>query len=216
MVHELKILPQYFKAVADGSKTFEIRKNDRDYKTGDILVLKEYENGAYTGREITKEISYILKDAQPYGLHEGYCIASLKQNGIALHNIDLTGISFTDELSKRNEEFKEFTEALLEYLYESNEKNRKHLLEETCDNIQVLVSVLEQLGIDIPEITEHWNTEHLEKIKSRPREKKCSKCINCELTEYTDRKSVLFCHQGIFVTTEDRAKECKCYEEVEE
>lgn len=56
MIHELKILPQYFEAVQSGLKTFEIRKNDRDYKVGDTLVLKEYNNEAYTGREIRKDV----------------------------------------------------------------------------------------------------------------------------------------------------------------
>ena len=50
MIHELKILPQYFKEVISGSKTFEIRKNDRNFCIGDRLVLKEWENGQYTGR----------------------------------------------------------------------------------------------------------------------------------------------------------------------
>ena len=87
--HKLKILPQYFKAVQDGSKTFEIRKNDRGYKVGDTLILQEYINysdsayynretpNRYTGREITKEVSYILEGGQ-YGLEEGYCILGLK------------------------------------------------------------------------------------------------------------------------------------------
>lgn len=35
--HNLKILPEYYIAVSDGSKTFEIRKNDRDFHLGDIL-----------------------------------------------------------------------------------------------------------------------------------------------------------------------------------
>ena len=42
-IHELKILPEYFKAQKAGKKNFEIRKNDRDYKVGDKLVLKEYD-----------------------------------------------------------------------------------------------------------------------------------------------------------------------------
>ena len=42
-VHELKILPEYYKAQKAGKKNFEIRKNDRDYKVGDKLVLKEYD-----------------------------------------------------------------------------------------------------------------------------------------------------------------------------
>ena len=40
--HELKIRPEYFKAVVLGDKMFEIRKNDRDFKVGDIIVLHEW------------------------------------------------------------------------------------------------------------------------------------------------------------------------------
>lgn len=38
--HNLKILPQYFEAVINGCKNFEIRKNDRFFKLNDILFLK--------------------------------------------------------------------------------------------------------------------------------------------------------------------------------
>lgn len=41
MTHELKIQPKYFRAILDGKKNFEIRKNDRGYKVGDKVVLKE-------------------------------------------------------------------------------------------------------------------------------------------------------------------------------
>lgn len=40
-IHELKILPEYFEAVVSGNKRFEIRKDDRNYKKGDILRLNE-------------------------------------------------------------------------------------------------------------------------------------------------------------------------------
>lgn len=43
MKHELKIWPQYYCRVADGSKTFEVRKNDRGYQPGDTVVLHEYD-----------------------------------------------------------------------------------------------------------------------------------------------------------------------------
>jgi hypothetical protein len=43
MKHYLKIWPQYYCRVADGSKTFEVRKNDRGFQPGDEVVLKEFD-----------------------------------------------------------------------------------------------------------------------------------------------------------------------------
>lgn len=74
MEHELKIKPEYFKAVSDGRKNFEIRRTDRGYKTGDLLTLKEWTGTEYTGREIHREIRYILSECPEYGLMQGYCI----------------------------------------------------------------------------------------------------------------------------------------------
>lgn len=37
--HELKILPQFYNAVTSHRKTFEIRKDDRDYQVGDGEVI---------------------------------------------------------------------------------------------------------------------------------------------------------------------------------
>jgi len=39
--HELKLDIKYFDDVKSGKKNFEIRKNDRDFKVGDILELKK-------------------------------------------------------------------------------------------------------------------------------------------------------------------------------
>lgn len=41
--HVLKVKPPYFDALLDRSKTFEVRKNDRGFQTGDTLLLWEYE-----------------------------------------------------------------------------------------------------------------------------------------------------------------------------
>ena len=59
--HILKITPEYFELVDSGLKTFEIRKNDRDYKSGDIVVLNEYllDKNEYTGAKITRTIGFV-------------------------------------------------------------------------------------------------------------------------------------------------------------
>lgn len=77
-VHELKILPKWFDDVSSGKKKFEIRKNDRDYKVGDVLKLKEW-NGEYTGEEILREIEYIYQGDGDYGLSEQYCVLGIRE-----------------------------------------------------------------------------------------------------------------------------------------
>ena len=42
-IHVLKCWPQYYRAIESGEKTWEIRKNDRDYHVGDILHLRPWD-----------------------------------------------------------------------------------------------------------------------------------------------------------------------------
>ena len=78
MTHNLKILKPYYEAVVAGNKTFELRKDDRPYRTGDTLVLNEIGAGNEpTGRVIKKKVGCILRDCPEYGLFRGYCILSL-------------------------------------------------------------------------------------------------------------------------------------------
>lgn len=81
MIHELKCWPQYFRDVIRGIKTFEIRLNDRNFKIGDQLILREYGMlyNEYTGESLTVEVMYILLDDKLHGLEEGYCIMSIKK-----------------------------------------------------------------------------------------------------------------------------------------
>ena len=60
---EKKIWPEYFQKILDGDKKYELRLNDFDCQIGDILVLKEWnpETKEYTGRELEKEITFVLK-----------------------------------------------------------------------------------------------------------------------------------------------------------
>lgn len=66
MNHELKILDKYFNEVKNGHKKFELRKNDRNYNIGDILILNEIDkNGNKTGRTLKRKIMYILQSCPP-------------------------------------------------------------------------------------------------------------------------------------------------------
>ena len=75
-IHELKTLPEYFDPVFMGKKNFEIRQNDRDYKVGDYVELQEHDlNKGYTGRKLSRQITYIFKGGK-YGLDSNFvCLA---------------------------------------------------------------------------------------------------------------------------------------------
>lgn len=62
--HELKTWPVFFRAIIDGTKTFEVRENDRNFQVGDLLELREYDPDAedYTGNKVCKKVIYILGD----------------------------------------------------------------------------------------------------------------------------------------------------------
>jgi ASC-1-like (ASCH) protein len=79
MLHALKTQSSYFKALQTGEKNFEIRKDDRPFKVGDDIVLQEFEEEMYTGKEKKFAISYILRDVPKWGLKPGYCILGLKE-----------------------------------------------------------------------------------------------------------------------------------------
>lgn len=87
VTHEVKILPKYFEQVQSGAKTFEYRKDDRGYKVGDIIKLREYqpESDTYTGNSLEAEITYILKGGE-LNIPTGYAIMSINrlQGGVEL------------------------------------------------------------------------------------------------------------------------------------
>lgn len=60
--HTLKIQPEFFDAVSDGRKNFEVRRgNDRIYKVGDVVQLREFvQEKGYTGHELLMEITYVM------------------------------------------------------------------------------------------------------------------------------------------------------------
>lgn len=88
MRHELKTDPQHFDDVLKGKKTHEIRFDDRGYKKGDELLLKEtastgreMRDGApllYSGRHLLYEVTHVMR-GPAYGLKAGWVILSIKR-----------------------------------------------------------------------------------------------------------------------------------------
>ncbi|MBI1863989.1 DUF3850 domain-containing protein [Candidatus Woesebacteria bacterium] len=60
---EKKTWPTMFEKILSGTKNFDMRIADFECEPGDTLILKEYDPGTqkYTGREISKKITFVLK-----------------------------------------------------------------------------------------------------------------------------------------------------------
>lgn len=72
VTHQIKLGSEFFDDSVSGRKDFELRRNDRDYRVGDILEMMEFKDGRNTGRICWKEVTYVLEDFT--GLEDGYCI----------------------------------------------------------------------------------------------------------------------------------------------
>jgi hypothetical protein len=87
MIHELKTDPIPFEQVREGLKTFEIRRDDRNFRGGDQLILRKTE---YTGAQmaagaplvycgcpaVVVQVLSVMR-GPIYGLAEGWCIMSI-------------------------------------------------------------------------------------------------------------------------------------------
>lgn len=73
-VQELKIEPEFMEAQLNGLKNFEIRKNDRNFEVNDMLWLREWSNGEYTGRSISVSVTFITD----YKQMPGYVVLSTR------------------------------------------------------------------------------------------------------------------------------------------
>lgn len=97
-IHHLKCWPTFFDALRDGRKPFEVRRNDRGYQTGDVLVLHKWDphgypsahqgGGAYVGPDgvcvsgsesladtIAVEVTYVLSGM---GIEPGYVCLGIR------------------------------------------------------------------------------------------------------------------------------------------
>lgn len=109
--HRLKTWPEYYQAMQENRKPFELRFNDRDFQEGDQLILEEFvpcedcaatgkyqdempgpgvgvwdcpsctgTGGKYTGRGITRYVTYILKGI--FGLKDGWIVMGISRNRV--------------------------------------------------------------------------------------------------------------------------------------
>ena len=92
--HVLKTLADYWDAVARGEKNFEVRRDDRGFQKGDVLVLRRMEwrerlmgrkelvetrdNLSNARREIRRKVTYVLTGGQ-LGIEPGYVVLGLKK-----------------------------------------------------------------------------------------------------------------------------------------
>jgi len=90
--HELKEWPEFFAHTLSGRKKFQLRKNDRDFRVGDELLIKEYDPKAeygspadntapvgHTGRATLLRVDYIMDAVQVdgfIGMNDNFIIMS--------------------------------------------------------------------------------------------------------------------------------------------
>lgn len=84
-VHELKTWPEYWDAVRSGRKTFEVRRNDRGFRLGDILELVRwcphcgFASPAADGvRMLRRRVIYIF-DGGSLGVEPGFVLMGIRE-----------------------------------------------------------------------------------------------------------------------------------------
>lgn len=80
--HTVKTWPPYYREVLEGRKRFEVRYNDRNYRIGDVLDLREYLPGSgFTGHRCLRWITYALDpdgaNLPGFGIRPGFVVLSL-------------------------------------------------------------------------------------------------------------------------------------------
>lgn len=74
MTHEIKIWPQFLASVLDGTKPFEVRRNDRNYQRGDYLRMREWnpKTKKFGPTAVTVLVTHMLENHP--GLVPGHCV----------------------------------------------------------------------------------------------------------------------------------------------
>ena len=85
--HILKTLPDYWAAVETREKTFEVRRDDRGFQKGDVLVLRRlkknpsgvwYEDRSQDSyHDLRRKVVYVLTGGQ-LGIEPGYVVMAIR------------------------------------------------------------------------------------------------------------------------------------------
>lgn len=90
-VHLLRTWPDHFGAIRDGRKRAELRRDDRGFRVGDLLDLREFRptsfapdegargrwHGEFTGQRLTVRVTHKLEGPR-WGLEAGYAVLSIE------------------------------------------------------------------------------------------------------------------------------------------
>lgn len=87
MEHSVKSWPSSFEDIQTWRKNFDVRINDRNYRAGDILRLREFipgnhdKSGHFTDRWCRRRIIYVLQGevARMHGLKPRHCVLDLAE-----------------------------------------------------------------------------------------------------------------------------------------
>ena len=77
--HYLKVWTKQFDAVRRGAKTHEVRKGDKDYRAGDIIIMREFDphSSEYTGKCLETQVTFITRGGT-FGIPEDICVMSIR------------------------------------------------------------------------------------------------------------------------------------------
>lgn len=76
--HDLKLAADLFEDVRSGRKTFELRRNDRNFQVGDVLWLRAWDGVAYDGRSHRVKVTYLTDGSRFGALQPGFICMSVE------------------------------------------------------------------------------------------------------------------------------------------
>lgn len=83
-MHDLKTWPGPFRDIKAGRKTFEYRRDDRDYQEGDSLRLREWTpDSGYSGDEVVVSVPHLIRGPD-FGIAAGFVCMSVCLETVAV------------------------------------------------------------------------------------------------------------------------------------